>query len=316
MIRRLYYSAIIALCLSIAASGPAGARSIGSKAGTSAFPFLKINVGARSCAMGGAFTGLADDESALYYNPAGIVLLEGKRFVLEYLNYFADLQSGFIGFSKPVSPKVAIGFSLDYLNYGDFVNTDINGNNLGTFGGSDLMFAGTFAMKLNDQFSAGGSAKLIYEKLEKYSATGLAMDLSARYASDRNRYMAGILVQNLGFQMSGLGSEKDPLPLTLRIGGAVKPRGLPLKVAADLIIPVDNRIDIAVGAELLSLKPLFIRAGWNSFGSNYRSSNSTDKLAGFALGVGFEYRNMQLSYSYSPAADLGNSHRITLSGGF
>ena len=45
-------------------SGIAG--EIHSKAGTSAFPFLKINIGARSISMGGAATGLADDEAALY----------------------------------------------------------------------------------------------------------------------------------------------------------------------------------------------------------------------------------------------------------
>ena len=34
--------------------------------------FLKIGTGARPEAMGGAYTALADDVSALHYNPAGL----------------------------------------------------------------------------------------------------------------------------------------------------------------------------------------------------------------------------------------------------
>jgi hypothetical protein len=124
------------------------------------------------------------------------------------------------------------------------------------------------------------------------------------------------MIQNLGFQLSALGTEKDKLPLTVRVGGAIKPRGLPMKLAGDIIVPVDNSADFAIGAEYLALKPLYLRLGWNSYGSNYRIENSDDKWAGLGVGVGFDYRRIQISYSYTPAADLGESHRITVSGGF
>lgn len=42
-------------------------------------------MGARAIAMGGAFTGLADDYSALYYNPAGLAQIKGYPGHLEYL---------------------------------------------------------------------------------------------------------------------------------------------------------------------------------------------------------------------------------------
>jgi len=209
-----------------------------------------------------------------------------------------------------------LGVSIDYLNYGDFVKTDLSGNNLGSFGGGDLMLSGSLAAKHGEYIAYGGSLKFIYEKLDRFSATGVAVDLSAKYQSDRARYSAGIMVQNLGFQLSALGTEKDKLPLTVRVGGAIKPRGLPMKLAGDIIVPVDNSADFAIGAEYLALKPLYLRLGWNSYGSNYRIENSDDKWAGLGVGVGFDYRRIQISYSYTPAADLGESHRITVSGGF
>ncbi len=314
------FSPIAMIAVALIAIGPGvvpvAAKSINSNVGTAAFPFLKINIGARSCGMAGAFTGLADDESALYYNPSGIAFLEGKRFIFEYNNYFADLQSGFVGLIRPIWRDKMLGISIDYLNYGDFVKTDLSGNNLGTFGGSDVMLSTSLAVRQSNYIAYGGSLKFIYEKLDRFSATGLAVDLSAKYQSDRSRYSAGIMVQNLGFQLSALGSEKSKLPLTVRVGGAVKPRGLPMRLAGDVIVPVDNGIDFAIGPEYFALKPLYIRIGWNTYGSNYRIEGSTDKWAGLGVGVGFEFRRMQISYAYTPAADLGESHRITVSGGF
>ena len=47
-----------------------------SNVGTTAAAFLNIGVGSRANAMGGAFTAMADDATALYWNPAGLANLE------------------------------------------------------------------------------------------------------------------------------------------------------------------------------------------------------------------------------------------------
>ena len=296
----------------------AAAKDINTRVGTSAFSFLKINVGARAVGMGGAFTGLADDESALYYNPAGIASLEGKRFIAGYHNYFVDLQSGFVGYIQQLNERQFIAGYINYLNYGDFIKTDELGNvdPGGNFSGGDLLLAATFAMKYNDQIMFGASAKFIYEKLESYSATGAAFDLGGKYTSDRGRYQAGIAVQNLGFQLSALGEEKNDLPITVRGGLAVRPKEIPVMFTGDLIAPFDNNPVYAIGGEYLDFKPFYIRMGWNSFGSNYRTADSDDKWAGMSFGVGFDHKDLHLSYAFSPGAELGESHRITLTGGF
>jgi len=294
---------------------PATGNDINKNAGTSAFSFLKINVGARAVAMGGAFTGLANDESALYYNPAGIATFEEDRFILGYLNYFEDIQSGFIGYIKRMNEKYTLGFSLDYLNYGDFVETDRFGTTIGDFGGGDLLLATSLAYRHNENLMFGATGKLIYEKIHDYSATGISIDLGVKYVNNRGRNSAGLMIQNLGTQLSSLGEEKDKLPLTFRGGGAIQPRGLPLIISGDVIIPIDNDVDFAIGGEYLKFQPLYLRLGWNSFGSNYKASDSDDNWAGISFGAGFDIKKRwSLSYSYSPAADLGETHRITLTG--
>ena len=57
----------------------AGFQSDVSKVGSSAVPFLTIGIGARATAMGGAFTSVASDVTALYWNPAGIASFDQNR---------------------------------------------------------------------------------------------------------------------------------------------------------------------------------------------------------------------------------------------
>ncbi len=292
------------------------AKEINSNVGTSSFNFLKINVGARAVSMGGAFTGLADDASALYYNPAGITKFENTNYTAGYQNYFTDIQSGFLGYIRPnIEKGYALGWYISYLNYGTMIRTDGLGNELGEFGGGDLLAAMTFATKKGYDLSFGATIKFIYETIDEYSASGIALDLGVRYSQLRDRLSFGLAVQNLGTQFSSLGDEKDRLPLTFRGGTAYHPRGLPLIMSGDLIIPVDNDPVIALGAEYFELKPLYLRIGWNSFGSNYRTADSEDSWAGLSLGAGFDYNNMQISYAFALGAELGDSHRITLTKG-
>jgi long-chain fatty acid transport protein len=75
-------------------------------------------IGARAIAMGGAFTAVADDGAALYYNPAGMVQVEGHRSHMEYVFVFPRvyLQRGTaekqIYLDKPIKAPM-LGIVLD-----------------------------------------------------------------------------------------------------------------------------------------------------------------------------------------------------------
>ena len=299
-------------------SGTAFGSEDNSRAGTRVFNFLKIQIGSRATAMGGAFTGVANDESSLYYNPAGIAALDGKRFWAGYHNNIFEMQSGFLGYIHPIGQSRKIGLYIDYLNYGDLVRTDINGIEDGTFSGSDMLFGAAYAMEVAPQLSFGGAIKFIYEKIDTNLATGFAIDVGGKYTLGDERTSLGLMIQNLGMQLSAFtdGGEKYPLPLYIRGGASSYLKGLPLLVAGDLIFPTDNDIYFSLGTELLNLKPLYVRLGWTNFGLNYKTGSSKDDLAGLSAGFGVEYRRMQISYAISPQSELGTSHRITLSGGF
>jgi hypothetical protein len=223
----------------------------------------------------------------------------------------------------PIGIDRKLAFQINYLSYGDFDRTNSIGEKLGTFGGSDFLFAVSYAMKIRNDLYAGATVKYISEKIDTYSATGIAFDFGAKYViikdlyDDRPRVSAGFMIQNLGTQLTTFteNGDKESLPLNFRFGGAALPKGLPVLIAADLVLPTDNDIHVGIGFETTKLQPLFLRIGWNSFGSNYKTDSGNDALAGFSAGFGIEYKRMQISYTVSPQADLGTSHRITLTGG-
>ena len=83
-----------ALCLM---SGHIFAGSFSSSAqGTTAAEFLQLGVGGRAMGLSGAYTAVADDAGALYWNPAGLAGVEKRAATFMHAAY---LQSSFYDYA-------------------------------------------------------------------------------------------------------------------------------------------------------------------------------------------------------------------------
>lgn len=328
----------LVLVLFATATSSAGTNS---KAGTTAYSFLKVWVGARTQAMGGTGVGLANDPAALHYNPGGLPQLLGELpvedyefeyeyrkeeipeqlkprnlFTASYNNYLSDIQSGFLAYLRPLGGDGIWGVSVNYFTYGSFDETDDDGNTIGTFGASDLAIGGTYAYRFSRQLFVGGTVKFIYESIQDYSSTGLALDAGLIYRFRDGRTQVGGAITNVGAQLSALGEEKESLPAVASIGFSHRLRGLPFTLCADASKPFDNDLYFSLGGEFTRLQPFFLRLGWNYNGRNYKTDSDKDNFAGFSGGFGYNWKEFMLDYSYSSFADLGGAHRITFSGSF
>ena len=310
--------------------------AINSNAGTSAYTFLKIGTGAKSQALGGAFVGLADDETALYYNPAGLTsdgksyelyddLLEiperkqiENRFTASYINYLLDFQYGFVGYIRNLDDRTSVGLSIAYQNYGTFNRLDAAGDKIGTFGASDMAIGLSYSKRVRSNLSLGGTGKFIYEKIDVYSSNGLAIDAGLMYlAADDGSTRIGFALTNFGAQLSGLTkTHKDKLPTKAAVGLSHRLRGLPTVFTTEIGKPFDNEFYLSLGIEMVSLSPFFLRIGWTSAGRDYKTGSDGDNLAGFGGGFGYSYKEYTVDYSYSSYADLGSVHRVSLGAGF
>ena len=95
------------------------------KTGSSGSQFLKIGIGAKAIGMGGSFVAISDDITALYWNPAGISLLQKKTGIVSHNNWIADSDFEYIALVIPLSSSNTIGISVSYLNFGELEQTKI-----------------------------------------------------------------------------------------------------------------------------------------------------------------------------------------------
>src|SRR5215471_4820039 len=89
-------SGLLALAVGAAlAVAPVSARAQsslgGQRAGTSSATFLRIGVGARAVGMGETFVAVANDPSAIYWNPAGLASLQRREFSISHVQWPADI---------------------------------------------------------------------------------------------------------------------------------------------------------------------------------------------------------------------------------
>ena len=89
--------------------------------GTSSAEFLTIGAGARGMALGGSFAAIVNDVESLYYNPAGLPLMEtGLQGMLSVLPYFADTNYYWMGLAFPFSDgQYGLGVQLGSFTFGD-----------------------------------------------------------------------------------------------------------------------------------------------------------------------------------------------------
>ncbi len=280
-------------------------------AGAAGAQFLKLGPGARAYGMAEAFSALADDASAVYWNPAGLAASEYTGASLTHSAMYEGINYEWLSYSFH-TPFGAAAFGLQRLSYGDITARDISGNETGSIEPGDLCLSGAIAEKGNFEknLSLGISLKYISSQISKKSSA-YAVDAGARYdLSEKNSL--SMVIQNFGSPLK-YREHSDPLPFLLRFGFAHKPLA-GMSFGADIISPSDGASWFAVGGEYSkklgdSLTGL-LRAGYGS------SMKDVNGASGFSLGLGLGYSIYTFDYAYTPSGELGSISRLSLSASF
>ena len=233
-----------------------------------------------------------------------------------YHNYVLDIQSGFVAHTRPLTDKFSGGVFVDYLNFGDFTRTDIDGVPYDEFSGGDFLIGLNGSMLIRPGLAVGLNIKYMHEAADSYGSDAFAADVGAMYRLPDSLTTVGFSAYNLGGVVSGYTDHKDRLPYGVRGGVSHSLRELPLIVAIDGVLPNDNDPYVNVGVEFYKFEPLYLRMGYSLFGENYKTGSSSDGWAGFAAGFGLDIREYHISYAFMPYLDLGSSHRVTITGEF
>jgi hypothetical protein len=156
---------------------------------TSAATFLKIGVGGRGVALGGAHTASVNDASAMYWNPAGINGVNGQELVFHQSSMYDGLgiQHSYLGAVVQVGSGNRIGFSINHLSYGEMIRTtEFSPEGEGQFTASDIAIGLAFGKRISDRFRIGIQTKLVRETISFSSASALAVDLGSQYTTAIN----------------------------------------------------------------------------------------------------------------------------------
>ncbi|MCS7184786.1 MAG: PorV/PorQ family protein [bacterium] len=280
-------------------------------AGGQAGQFLSWGAGARSLGMGRAYTSIADDSTAVYWNPAGLGQLERR----EFLALQADLPDKeskyqFVSLANPIAGGV-LGVGYVKLTTGGFkeiqLQYDQNSGNIfileteKTFENHQTAIIVGFGRKATDKLYIGASVKQLDNKFTAASDnlwSFMTTDIGSivRFSPS---YSLGINIQNI-FSQTGSQDTDDKLPIIIKLGNSFKTMQDRLTVALDLNKNISAGQIINLGIDFKASSLLALRLGLES----------GDRITETTAGVGLNARNYGIDYAFG-MHELGMSHRIS-----
>ncbi len=313
-----------------------------SKTGTTAASFLEIGVGANAVGMGGAFVSIANDASALYWNPGGIANTAKYEAVLVHTNWIGETSFDFAGLVIPLSGFGHLGVSFTSLSMDDMaVRTVEKPEGTGEFfSANDLAVGVSYARSLTDRFSIGFTIKYVEQSIWHMTASAFAIDAGTLFRTDLFGGMTiGATISNFGTPMRLDGrdtrffirvdetkegsNERIPtnieldewdLPLSMQIGvstDAINFGDYKFVIAADAKVPNNDFQSMNIGTEFSFKDLVYLRGG-------YQSLLLEDAEGGLSFGVGVNSQmllstaTVKFDYAYRDFGRLEEVHNFTV----
>jgi tetratricopeptide (TPR) repeat protein len=295
MIRRLL---LITALLAILLPHPAPADDGGTES------VFNLGAGARAMGMGNGYTALAEDATAVYYNPAAMPYLTTQQISFLHTIIFEGTIYDFASYVYPHEGLSGFGVAAMRVGTDDIGRRD-EVSDLGKFNASDMQLLLSYGRRIGDRYSAGANLKLVHQSIDDYSAYGYGLDLSGR-ASLTEKLRAGLLLQDIIGARLKLVNIRERTPFTIRAGlayeTAIRNTSFSGIYAFDLEKPENRDLQVRTGLELAHSSGLALRGG-------YDRDN-------FTLGMGLRYQQLTFDYAFKFMDNLTDSHRFSFTFSF
>ncbi len=268
-------------------------------------PLSALGASARADALGGAFVGLADDPSALFYNGAGLSQLKAASLSINHNSYLGGSFEETLLFGLPAGSLGGFAGALQYVSWGNLDERDANGAYQGTFADSDAAFSVGWGTNVASGLSLGVALHGIQQKIVDSLYGGLSGDLGFLWILDPGLRL-GLAYTGLGTTQAGFSPAQDLHWGLSSFLGLGKNSNLRPLLSGDWEPKGVSRIQ--GGLEGIIQRDCFLRVGYQAALEN----NQIGGLTGFTAGAGFRVGQFQLDYAFVPYGDLGTSHRISV----
>jgi hypothetical protein len=272
--------------------------------------FMELGMGARALGMGNAFTGLADDPTAFYWNPAGLAQLSKQHIFIMHSGDFEGLVKTNSGaFVQPCGPyTLSAAFSWTYIPgipISDSTESGYEVTKLVTASDYTLYF--TYARSFAP-INVGVTVKPVFRDWGIATAYGIETDVGLLSTFKGMKFGVN-LVNLLGSPIYWQDSvaTRDQLPMLLRSGCSIHETFRIGKIAASVALDTspERRVaqfktfhsDVHLGIEYSWQDKLALRAGWDR--------------GIFCGGCGIAYRNLSFDYGMKLHPELNIINRLS-----
>ncbi len=320
---------LLALALMACGAGAASAQSDlgGQRAGTSSGSFLRIGVGARSTGMGESFVAVANDPSAIFWNPAGLASLLRREVAISHVEWPAEIGYEHVTLVVPTQ-KLGGSFGLQFgvLSTRLDETTELQPYGTGrSFVYSDMVAGAAYARRWTDKLLVGFGLKYVREDLGSDvggpTTSAVLFDVGSIYYLGLGSVRIATSLSNFGSEFKPSGEYISPYsgerrifdgydpPMMFRYGVAFEPvENAHHRVTAAIEVnqPADNQQLLKAGGEWSWDRRFMLRSGYNFTADDLNFSAG----AGFALDL--SGTRGQLDYAYTDGGFLGAIHRVSL----
>ena len=273
-------------------------------AGSSSNLLLRFGSSARVSGFSEAFTGLADDENALFYNPGGLPNLKYGVLSFNHTQWLEDIRIDNLIYAHKLSFNSAVAVAVTHMWMPSIQGKDQFGQNTEMFDVSSSIVQIGFGYKVQRASYLGLNVKYFQDRLAGYNAAGFAFDAGFFMHTMIRKLTFGLVVQNLGSRIR-YDQVKQMIPLTYRAGLAYRLFSDHLTITVDAVKSHDTDLYVNTGLEFNLERFFFLRIGNQII--NEQNLNLT-----YGLGLRIKER-FETHYTLNQFDDLGTTHRVGLS---
>jgi len=309
--------------------------------GDNVYEFLNLTNSGLVASLGGSNVSLTvPDLNLAYHNPALLSPAMDKNLTISYVNYFAGINYGMSMYARSFPGAGNFAAGITYLNYGTFKGTDESGIITGSFKAAEYAMSLIWSRSIDSLFTFGVNLKPVLSHLERYTSFGMALDAGATYLSRNKLFSAGLVLKNIGLQITTYtGETREKLPFEIQAGISQKLAHAPFRFSLtlrhlekfDLTHTYDETADqsgtsassasgfgenllrhMVFGGELIPHKNFYFAAGYNY--QRRREMQVESRVAGVGFSWGFGINTSYLSLGFGRASYhlAAASNHITL----
>src|SRR5437867_3424180 len=258
----------------------------------------QVPVGPRAIAMGGAFSSLADDATALFWNPAGLPWIGHQEITGTHANLFdSGIKDNYLAFVLPLSLKQAV--AVDWYHSG-FDDAEL------TFGENRIDLS--YGWRYKSLFSVGGTIKYLTRDTDLDGST-------VRRGSGTGMDLGIIGTPYKGVRLGLVGQDLFNTRIKYDAGGTVVAFPRNVRAAASyayrrlgtVALDVDDRYHL--GVEATPIEGVALRAG-------IEDDRKGPEPPTLTFGAGFKVSVFRVDYAYVQPPTLAATTHIALSMGF